>query len=209
MIPVLFTTYNRLEYTKTALAALIGTCRVIVIDNGSTDGTVEWLKTQPVEVIYNQENRGVAGAMNQFLELIGDDHMWAGKVDNDTIVEKNWTHWLGLHALIYGFDIIQAKHHIIKEVHQDGWDGLMSRCKKLDEGIFETSFVGGSGILFRVDKMSTLPEDGWKLGGWNRWQLAHSELRKGFTEHTEIQLLDQDGYDKYPEYYKETGRLRA
>lgn len=209
MIPVLFTTYNRLDYTKKALEALIGTCRVIVIDNGSTDGTVEWLKTQPVEVIYNEENRGVAGAMNQFLKLISDDHMWAGKIDNDTIVHKDWVHWLVMDALVHGLDIVQAKHHVISEVHPEGWNGLTKRSKKLMDGVYETQFVGGSGIIFRVDKLSTLPEDGWKLGGWNRWQLDHPEVRKGFSEHTEIKLLDEHGYSDYEDYYKETGRLRA
>lgn len=207
MIPVLLTTYNRLEYTKAALAALLDTCEVIVIDNGSTDGTVEWLRTQEVFVICNKENRGVAGAMNQFLSMI-DSH-WAGKVDNDTIVTPGWVEALVRDALKYKLDIIQAKHHIIPEVHPQGWDGLMSTCTKVGDGVYESKFVGGSGIVFNTTLLGQLPEDGWKLGGWNRWQLAHPDVRKGFSEHTEIKLLDEAGYDKYPDYYRETGRLRV
>ena len=85
----------------------------------------------------------------------------------------------------------------------------MSTCTNVGEGVYESKFVGGSGIVFNTTLLGQLPEDGWKLGGWNRWQLAHEDVRKGFSEHTEIRLLDEDGYDKYPDYYKETGRLRA
>lgn len=207
MIPVLFTTYNRLDYTKEALAALLGTCEVIVIDNGSTDGTVEWLRTQPVRLIVNQVNKGVAGAMNQFLQVC--DSPWAGKVDNDTIVKPGWAEALIHDALVYNLDIVQAQHHIIEAVDKRGWDGLIERCHRLGRGVYESEFTGGSGIVFNTAKLGTLPEDGWVLGGWNRWQLAHPEVRKGFSESTEIQLLDEDGYDKYPDYYKETGRIRA
>lgn len=209
MIPVLFTTFNRLAYTKQAFNALKGTCAIIVIDNGSTDGTVEWLKEQTgiTQLILNHENRGVAGAMNQFIRLIGTG--WAGKVDNDTIVKPQWSDQLLGTALANGLDIVQAKHYVIDEVHPGGWDGLMSRCKKIADRTYESQFVGGSGIIFDIDRIGLLPEDGWVLGGWNRWQLSHPDIRKGFSEHTEVTLLDAHGYGDYEEYYRATGRIRA
>ena len=71
-IPVLFITYNRLDYTKQSLPVLIENtpgARLIVIDNGSTDGTVEYLNEfQPgtFELILNKDNLGLGCAMNQF-----------------------------------------------------------------------------------------------------------------------------------------------
>ena len=39
---------------------------LIVMDNGSTDGTVDWLKAQPdVRLIENAENHGFPAAVNQ------------------------------------------------------------------------------------------------------------------------------------------------
>lgn len=66
VIPVL----NQLDYTQGCLRCLqpnlSAGVRVIVVDNGSTDGTAEWLATQPgIEVIRNDVNRGCAPAWNQ------------------------------------------------------------------------------------------------------------------------------------------------
>ena len=77
MIPVLFITYNRVEYTKKTLPALIKNtpgARIIVIDNGSTDGTVEYLEgIYGIELYLNDKNFGLAHAMNQFFELTAND----------------------------------------------------------------------------------------------------------------------------------------
>lgn len=51
-------------------AATAGPCEVIVVDNHSEDGTVEWLRAHrpEVRVIENPDNRGFARAVNQGLE---------------------------------------------------------------------------------------------------------------------------------------------
>ena len=82
-IPILFTAFNRLEYTKQCLTALsentsnIG--EIYIIDNASTDGTVEYLKSVSFSnvstIIYNDENVGVAGAMNQFFKMIDSEYL--------------------------------------------------------------------------------------------------------------------------------------
>lgn len=212
MIPVLLTTYNRLEYTKQALKSLLNAdnCAVTVIDNASTDGTAEWLKSlqnSKIKVIYNKENLGVSGAMNQFFELTKDDE-WVGKVDNDTLVPPLWATKLMIHARDRGIDIIQAKHPIIRATHKGGWDGLMKGLKKIDQGTYQHICVGGSGILIRRSVIKEpLPKTDWILGGWFDWQLAHPEIKKTFYEGVEIKLLDEKGYGDYPEYYKNTGRI--
>jgi len=206
MIPVLLTTYNRLEYTKKAVAALRGTCDLVVFDNGSTDGTVAWLASTDLKCMFSDVNVGVSGAMNAFLTLVKDEQ-WAGKVDNDTIVKPGWAEVLVNVGEKYGLDVIQAKHHVIPEVHKDGWDGLMKTCINIGPGVYASRFVGGSGIVFRPKMLSYIQDTEWKLMGWNKWQLSHPEVRKGFCEHVEVQLLDEHGYSDYPDYYKETKRL--
>lgn len=66
VIPVL----NQLAYTQGCVRCLqsdlAAGVKVIVVDNGSTDGTREWLATQPaLVVIRNEQNRGCAPAWNQ------------------------------------------------------------------------------------------------------------------------------------------------
>jgi len=72
VIPVL----NQLAYTQgcvrclqTDLAAGV---QVIVVDNGSTDGTPAWLAAQPaLTVLRNEQNRGCAPAWNQGVRAAG------------------------------------------------------------------------------------------------------------------------------------------
>lgn len=206
MIPVLLTTYNRLAYTKKAVAALLGTCDVVVFDNGSTDGTVAWLASTELRCIFNQKNDGVAGAMNAFSSLVRDEP-WAGKVDNDTVVQAGWADILINVGERYQLDIVQARHHVIPEVNKQGWYGLMQTCTRLGPGVYGSRFVGGSGIVFRPSKITTIEDTDWKLMGWNKWQLEHPEVKKAFCDHVSVRLLDEHGYGDFPEYYKETRRL--
>lgn len=217
MIPVLMITYNRIEYTKIALDSLRKSkeVQVIIIDNASTDGTVEWLKkikwNPTIKVYFNKTNLGVSGAMNQFKTLtLGAEYV--GKVDNDTCVAPNWARSLREYARALKLDIIQAKHQLIKEVafgkSFDQWVSTMTAATNFPE-IRYHHFVGGSGILIRRDIFGRIPETDWKLYGWRQYQREHPHLIKAFCTSVEVSLLDSGGAGArdYPAYYKETGRI--
>lgn len=210
MIPVLMITYGRLEYTKRSLEALMNSrlATVYVIDNGSTDGTVEWIQSMrsSLHFVYNSLNIGIAGAMNQFLHKT-PGAMIAGKVDNDTVVPVDWIEKLLPH--LQKTDIVQAKHHLIKATHPAGFDDWVSTMKA-DGPLRFNHFVGGTGILFKRNIISRIPATEWKLGGWRQWQREHPEFKKAFATDVEIELLDTnengEDYSAYPDYYKETKR---
>ena len=69
-------------------------CRLIVIDNGSSDGTGEYLtsikgtETVKILLVLNSENKGFAGGMNQGLELT--DAPYVCFANNDLIFTKGW-----------------------------------------------------------------------------------------------------------------------
>ncbi len=81
-----FITYNCLKYTKLCLKSIKCSFphEILVIDNGSTDGTVEWLKTQQVTLIENGQNLGVPYASNTIY-----DYAWKDDPDNLLIVVSN------------------------------------------------------------------------------------------------------------------------
>lgn len=59
---------------------------IIVVENGSSDGTTDWLRSQPdIKSIYNENNRGVAPARNQGLSAGEGRYLLI--LDADTIVE--------------------------------------------------------------------------------------------------------------------------
>jgi len=93
--------YNGLQMLSQCLLSMMKTTRnfeVIVVDNGSTDGSVGYLKDMVeryghvVKAIFNEENRGFAHALNQGLEIAkGDFLVW---LNNDTVLTPNWAEQL-------------------------------------------------------------------------------------------------------------------
>lgn len=209
-------TWNRLSFTKKALYALLQVKDALpfIIDNGSTDGTDEWLKeirtvsdARPT-MFFNDDNKGIASAMNQFLSWT-KNYTYCGKIDSDTIVEPDWLERMLPH--MKHADIVQSKHAIIPATHPGGWDGFTAPMKKAN-GLIYNHYCGGSGILFHRKKVNSIPETEWKLGGWRRFQELNPGLRKAFAPDVSIELLDTNengtNYPKeYESYYKETGRL--
>lgn len=221
MIPVLFTTYNRLDYTKLALRALNASrgIQIYIYDNHSTDGTREWIQDIPHskqwKSFFATENTGVAGAMNWFLSVTKHSEL-VGKVDNDTVVPPYWAETLQGKIYSSHLDIVQARHPIWDAVYEGGnfdeWMKTMDQDKH-DPSIYYHKFVGGSGILFRREVVDKIPHTDWKLYGWNTFQKRHPTLRKAFCTDVTIELLDMHAgggtnYSKYPDYYRETKRLQ-
>lgn len=204
-------TYNRLEFTKQALKALFNVrgAKVYIIDNCSTDGTVEYLKKQKeaFSISYLNKNIGIAGAMNLFLKMTKDAE-FVGKIDNDTIVQPEFIEKMLPH--MQKADIVQAKHPILKATHPGGFDQWV-KSMKADGTLRFNHFVGGSGILLKRSIVDKIPETEWKLGGWREFQRQRPELKKAFATDVEIKLLDTDEngaqYEAYPQYYKSTGRI--
>ncbi|MEQ1690715.1 MAG: glycosyltransferase [Gemmatimonas sp.] len=93
-------TYNALAYTKRCLLSLdLHTDQpwhAVILDNGSIDGTREWLSALDdprVTTALGTENRGVAGGRNRLLELIGDrvpEDGFVVFIDNDLEFFPGW-----------------------------------------------------------------------------------------------------------------------
>jgi GT2 family glycosyltransferase len=90
---ITFACYNQLNYTKQFIASLDRTevdfSRIVAVDNGSTDGTREWLVGQGFgEVILNDRNLGCGAAWNQGVLAIQSE--WSVVMNNDVICAKGW-----------------------------------------------------------------------------------------------------------------------
>jgi N-acetylglucosaminyl-diphospho-decaprenol L-rhamnosyltransferase len=90
VIPVL----NQLAYTQACVkcleADIAAGVRVVIVDNGSTDGTGDWLKTQPgLTIVSNASNRGCAPAWNQGCRAAGAAD-WIVVLNNDVLLPRGW-----------------------------------------------------------------------------------------------------------------------
>lgn len=94
---IIILTFNQLEYTKRCMESIQEHTpephEIIVVDNGSTDGTREYLQRlaqdrSEIRLILNQENRGFAAGNNQAIEKAEGDYILL--LNNDVVVTQGW-----------------------------------------------------------------------------------------------------------------------
>ena len=105
---IVILSYNTLSYTKLCIESIRAYTKksyeIIVVDNASTDGSLEWLKEQPdIKLIANRENAGFPAGCNQGMKAAapGNDLLL---LNSDTIVTANWLANMKM-ALYSGKDI--------------------------------------------------------------------------------------------------------
>ena len=90
----LIVTYNRLSDLKICVEAVrMQTCKdfdILVVNNGSIDGTKEWLAQQADIITINQNNLGGAGGFYAGMKYMYDcGYEWLVMMDDDGIPDKN------------------------------------------------------------------------------------------------------------------------
>ncbi|MBB6671509.1 glycosyltransferase [Cohnella nanjingensis] len=91
---IVIATFNKLDYTQQCIESIrtytdAGTYEIIVVDNCSTDGTVEWLSQQAdIKSICNAANEGFPRACNQGIEIASGENILL--LNNDTVVTERW-----------------------------------------------------------------------------------------------------------------------
>jgi len=138
---IVIVTHNQLEYTRQCLDSVRRFTdepfELIVVDNASTDGTVEYLRALPgVRVIANDANRGFPAAVNQGIAIASGRQVLL--LNNDTVVT---TGWLG---------------RMLRALHGDPLVGLVGPC---------SNFVSGpQQVEAGYDNMAELDGFAWDWG---------------------------------------------
>lgn len=97
---VIIVSYNKLPYTRLCLESLLQSrprpTQIVVVDNGSQDGTVDYLEAEfprladeagvSFVLVKNHSNRGACTARNQALEVAAGEYV--AFVDNDAAVRR-------------------------------------------------------------------------------------------------------------------------
>lgn len=96
LVSIIIPVYNRLKYTQNCIASLQETLKgrddveIIVVDNGSTDGTRAYLAKlpPPFRAIYSPENLGYSRANNLGARSARGKYLVF--LNNDTVATANW-----------------------------------------------------------------------------------------------------------------------
>jgi GT2 family glycosyltransferase len=108
-ISIIVVTFNKIEYTKLCLESILNNTEypnyeIIIVDNASVDGTVEYLEgfkntNSYITFIRNDRNLGFAAANNLGARSSSGDYLVL--LNNDTIVTPGWLHRLVIHLKKY------------------------------------------------------------------------------------------------------------
>ncbi|HSD94642.1 MAG TPA: glycosyltransferase, partial [Syntrophales bacterium] len=97
LVSIVILTFNELEYTKRCVESIRKHTpephEILFVDNGSTDGTTQWLRKLAREnaryrLIENKTNLGFAKGCNQGIEAASGEYVLL--LNNDTVVTKDW-----------------------------------------------------------------------------------------------------------------------
>ncbi len=97
MTSIIILTHNQLEYTEQCLNSIKEHTRapyeIIVVDNGSSDGTVKYLQKKMkdednVKVIFNEDNKGFPAGCNRGMSEASGDYLLL--LNNDVVVTESW-----------------------------------------------------------------------------------------------------------------------
>ncbi len=103
---IVMLTFNALGMTKKTIDSIVDNTdwpyELILVDNGSTDGTIDWLKKldkklDNVRLILNKENKGFSAGNNQGVAIASGEYICL--LNNDVLVGDGW-----LEDLISAFD---------------------------------------------------------------------------------------------------------
>jgi len=94
LVSIIIVTFNGVQFLKPCLASLcfqdLSGYEVIVVDNGSTDATADFIKQHypQVRIIENKKNIGACAARNQGIALSSGE--WVLTLDCDVVLERDF-----------------------------------------------------------------------------------------------------------------------
>ena len=223
-VSILLTCYNHLAYLPACLegvrAQTFQDFEIIAIDDGSTDGTREWLSAQSdLTVIFNEQNLGTYATLNvalarasgEFIAVLNDDDLWAPRK---------------LEAQIELLDT----HPQVGLMHTDGYfiDGKGERMEGSPLGFeFPRTETGdvlvdliyankiiASAVLARrkcFDELGGFNESYFGSGDWEMWMRIAEKWHVGFVAEplTMYRVHGANASHKLERIWKDDEKLRV
>lgn len=207
MTDVLYVAWNRLAYTRESFTALLSNTdwdvvgTLYVHDDGSTDGTAEWLKEAcetmdddgcgGTRVVFDGKRvGGPVATMNWYLDRSDPGVARFAKIDNDFVVCPGW-----LTALQQVLD----EYAELDIVGTEPWFGEPV-IASMHRTYMKARHIGGKGVMRRRAFAKRRPTPGGWNGyqGFTQWQEGTPDVTKGWVSPDLAcfgldQIREQDG----------------
>ena len=222
-VSVLLTCYNHLAFLPEALESAKGQTfkdlEILALDDGSTDGTREWLSEQKgVRCVFNEKNLGTYATLNVGLEkaegeliaILNDDDVWgpeklARQID---LLEREPDV-----ALVHtGGGFIDGKGHQIEG------SPLGFRFPQFETGdillglVYENKIIASAALVRRVcfEKLGPFDPTYFGSGDWQMWYRIAEDYLVGFVPEklTSYRVHGANASHKLERIWKDDQRLR-
>jgi len=196
-VDLAFVTYNRVEYTKKALASVLADkteeFNLYIWDNASTDGTIEFLKREVKDprikdIVFSRTNVGQTTAVNTIWGQSMADLV--GKLDNDCLVTPGWTRTLArAHADIPDLGVVACWHYFASDFD---FQRAKHKIQRFGEHqILRHPWTCGTGLLL---KRATFAEAGtFRDGATTRYWMNLASM--GYINGFYYPLIPQEHMD--------------
>jgi len=133
-VAIVVPNWNGMDSLATCLDSLLAQtfpARIIVVENGSTDGSLAFLEQNypQVELVVNQTNLGFAGGVNAGIrKSIADGDDFVALFNNDAVADKDWL------------------RHLVEDLEAHAEAGIAT-CKLLDS---QRTHVDSTGDIYTI-----------------------------------------------------------
>ena len=157
IVSAIMPTYNQAEFIEEAIASVAYQVdKLVIVDDGSTDGTAEYLQEAGLGYISHSENRGSAAAINTGFEATtGELVTW---VSSDNVHRPDWREKLEA-ALTDGVGAVYSAYS-----YGMGWHVIHTPYNPAKQIAQEACFFGPSFLIRRTI---------WEEAGPVRGRISH------------------------------------
>jgi glycosyltransferase involved in cell wall biosynthesis len=194
-VSILLTCYNHIRYLPAAFEGVLGQTftdwEIIAIDDGSKDGTRDWLsaRSEPMQRVFNEKNLGTYASLNvalakasgEFIAILNDDDLWAPEK-----LEKQVQ--------------LMDSHSKVGLVHTDGWfiDGEGEKMEgsplgfefpRFETGdvllglVYQNKIIASAALVRRAcfEELGGFNEAFFGSGDWEMWFRVAEKWEIGFV----------------------------